>query len=125
MGLQLIKGHGLGLILRIEGQVETQLVKGGHETAHDIGINVDHQVDRIAAAFGFVNLMGIDNGNVVFLKVQLTVFKVTGDLACHKHQQLHRLVPVGRDIGAEVIFIFDSKSGLIDVRQDPVLVTLH
>jgi hypothetical protein len=86
---------------------------------------VNHQIDRIAAAFGFVNFVGIDNGYVVFLKLQLTVFKVAGNLAFYKHQQLHSLVPMGWNIGAEVIFKFNAKSGLIDIRQDPVFVPLH
>ena len=125
MTAQLVKGHGSGLILRVEGQGKAQLVKGGHIMEHDHGIDVHHQVTGIAGALGLVELVGIDNIKVTGFKLTLCVLKIAGYPAFDKEQQLHRLVPVGRRIGAEGVLILDAKAGSVHFRQHPVLRIQH
>jgi hypothetical protein len=81
-----------------------------------------HQIDGIAGAFGFMHLVRIDDRQITLLKLQFCVFKIAGYPTLHKHEQFHRLMPMGRDIGTEIIFIFYAKAGFIHGCQDPVLV---
>jgi ribosomal protein L19 len=99
-----IKSFGLLPVLRIMGQRKVEMVKCGHIVAHPRGIDMHHQINRIAGTLGFVNLVGIDDGNVILLKLQFRVFKITG----HGATKRFTVRKVSDNVGVERIFPMNS-----------------
>jgi hypothetical protein len=69
--------------------------------------------------------MGVDNIHIPLLKLTLCVFEIASYLTFDKQQHLHSLMPMGRNIGTEVVFVFYTEAGFFHIGQHTMLIVWH
>jgi hypothetical protein len=52
---------------------------------------MDHQIDRVTAALGLMDLVGVNDVHISRLKMTGSIFKIAGYFTLDKQQQLHCL----------------------------------
>jgi hypothetical protein len=86
---------------------------------------MDAQVPGIAGTAGFVNIMTVYQKQVPRACMKCRMTELARHLSPGKEQQLHRLMPVGRHIGACLLHMDHTEAGVVQICQLFMVVILQ